>query len=73
MLIKPQILERELPVSLKDIERLAMLGLTANQIRKVAEVGLLPDNSIHFHALVEATLQSTLQRKANQCLLSTTA
>ena len=58
-------------MSLKDIERLAQLGLTANQIRKVAEAGLLPENSVHFHAITKAVLQDGLQRKANTCLNST--
>lgn len=61
MLIKPQILERELPMSLKDIERLAALGLTANEICKVAEAGLLPEHSVHFHTITTAVARNNLK------------
>lgn len=61
MLIKPEILARELPMSLKDVERLAQLGLTANEIRKVAASGLLPENSVHFHTITTAVLRCNLK------------
>lgn len=53
-------LEIELLFTTHDIKRLSRLGLSKDQIRKVAEVGLFPDNSIHWHYLVVAKLENGL-------------
>ncbi len=51
----PYSLVIELPFTAEDITRLVILGLDADQIRKVAKHGLDLNNAIHWHALVYAT------------------
>lgn len=46
----------QLPFTEIDIKRMDMLGLSAEEMRDVATIGLQPDMPIHWHRLVSAMI-----------------